>query len=145
MENLEKNQNKVEKVADPEAIEFIKRLGQLRFSYLTNQICLKSLAEDLQETLLYPYDGKRFVEIVKPVINTTEAEWKKFIEDKKIPDHTVDGLRLFSERGKQFIEQIEGVKEDVAMTEQDRENIQAAARSIIEVLDELIALRPDEE
>jgi hypothetical protein len=143
MENLEKNPNKVEPVIDPEAIEFIRKLGQLRFSYLTNKICLKGSAENLQETLFYLYDGKLFIDIIKPFIDTAEVEWKKLIEDKKLPDGTTNDLKLFSERCSQFIQQIGGVKKDVAMTEQEREEIQTTARSIIQILDRLIALRPD--
>ena len=143
MSNFENVQNKVEKASDSEAIEFLKKLGQLRFSYLTNQICLKRQAEDLQNTLFFPYDGKRFVEIVEPFISDAEMRWKKLIGENKLPHNTEEGLQNFSEQGFEFLRQIKAVKRDVVMTEQEKESIQATAKSLIETLDSLIALRPE--
>ncbi len=136
--------NAQEQISDPETLLFLKKVDSLKYLHMMNQFCLPAIAEDMKNMLLYKRPEGTLIDIVTPKLDETKVVWQKLLDEGKLPAETRIALDDFSIQSDLLLKQMEAVNESQDMSEQERENIQNTARSVMEAMNQILKLRPEE-
>lgn len=111
--------------------ELHRKLEKLKYLYLINKICLKSIEEDLQCCLTFRWEGKLLKELIAEEVENIKIIWINLINGR------ANELKEFENLSQVLLENLCS-NDHSLMSEGGKDNIQNSARALIRLIDQVL-------